>query len=278
MEKNTRLLLAIMISIAFLVSMVYGCSNKNGEETSKPQAVKEQAQGPETNSGEQGISATGRSHWGDKCRTQFYYIAPGESASLTFEILVDAGLAKLAREEGPELKKEELEAAGYSVHYSGRSVDSFSISFPVWVLSEPDFAVKENERILFTPPPGLRIEWNRNGGGTIVGTSYANNKFEAGKLTLEKLLGNKSAIQIKGPNGSMYSLTPSQKTVTEEFHILSVTFDVTAPKETVLRQNTKQGGVSWKGRGLGFNRVYDRINERYVISGPAYSRDCLEQR
>lgn len=278
MEKNTRLLLAVMISIAFLVSMVYGCSNKSGEETSKPQAAKEQAQGPGATGGEQGISATGRSHWGDKCRTHFYYIAPGESASLTFETLVDASLAKLAREEEPALKKEELEALGYSVRYSGRSVDSFSVSFPVWVLSEPDFAVKDNERILFVPPPGWFIDWNRNGEGTIRGTSSAKGKFEVGKLTLDKLLGNKSAIQIKGPNGSMYSLTPSQKTVTEEFHILSVTFDVTAPKETVLRQNTKQGSVSWKGGGLGFNRVYDRINERYVISGSAYSRDCLEQR
>lgn len=266
-----------MLSMAFLVSIVYGCSIKSGEETPKPQAAKEQAQGPETTGDKQGISATGRSHWGDKCRTQFYYIAPGESASLTFESLVDASMAKLAGEEEPTLKKEELEAVGYSVHYSGRSVDSFSMSLPVWVLSEPDFAVKENERISFTPPPGWFVDWNRNGEGTIRGVPSANGKFEVGKLTLEKLLGNRSAIQIKGPNGSMYSLTPSQKTVTEEFHILSITFDVTAPKETVLRQNTKQADVSWKGRGFGFNRVYDRINERYVISGPAYSRDCLEQ-
>ncbi|NLT22682.1 MAG: hypothetical protein GXX82_06510 [Syntrophorhabdus sp.] len=275
MGKNMRGLVAITIGLAFLALTAYGCSNRD-RETSRPQAEKEQAANPGTAGGEQDISTTGRSNWGDKCHAHFYYIAPGQSASLTFEAVIDARLAKTAREEEPTLRKEELEAVGYSVSYSNRSVDTFSASLPVWVLSEPDFAAKENERILYAPLNGWKVDWNRNGEGTITKVPGADGKFAVGRLPLEKLLGNRSAIDIKGPNGSVYSLTPSQKTLAEEFHILSVTFDVTAPRETVLRQNTRRAGVSWRDGGIGFDRIYDRDNERYVISGPAHSRDCFE--
>ncbi len=275
MRKHMRGFLAITIGLAFLTLTAHGCSNKD-REASQPQAAKDQAADPGTAGGQQDISTAGRSHWGDKCRTHFYYIAPGESASLTFETVVDARLAKTAREEEPAVRKEELEAVGYSVSYSNRSVDTFSVSFPVWVLSEPAFAAKENERMLYAPLSGWKVDWNRNGEGTIVKAPGADGKFAVGRLPLEKLLGNRSTIDIKGPNGSVYSLTPSQKTLTEEFHILSVTFDVTAPRETVLRQGTRRAGVSWKDGGIGFGRIYDRINERYVISGPAHSRDCFD--
>lgn len=274
MRKSVKNLLAAVVSVVLLAPIVSGCSDKN-KGVSEIQAAKQQA-GSQTGGGEQDMTRAGESHWGDKCRVHYYYVAPGESSTLTFEKAVDATLAKTAGEEEPTVRKEELEAVGYSVSYRDRSVDTFSVSFPIWVLSEPDFAVKDNERILYAPLNGWRVRWNRNGEGIIEGVSGANGKFAVGKLTLDKLLGRRKAVEIKGPNGSIYSLTPVQKTVTEEFHILSATFDVTAPRETVLRQDTKSAGVSWKGGGIGFDRVYDRTNERYVISGPATSRDCFE--
>jgi hypothetical protein len=36
------------------------------------------------------------------------------------------------------------------------------------------------------------------------GVPDADGKFAVGRLPLEKLLGNRSAIDIKGPNGSVY--------------------------------------------------------------------------
>ncbi len=243
MRNSMRGLLAITIGLAFLAFMSYGCSNRD-REASQPQAAKEQAAEPGTAGGEQDISTAGRSHWGDKCRTHFYYVAPGESASLTFEAVVDAGLAKTAREEEPTLRKEELEAVGYSVSCSNRSVDTFSVSFPVWVLSEPAFAVKDNERILYAPLNGWKIDWNRNGKELLQRCpARTDGKFAVGRLPLEKLLGNRSAIDIKGPNGSVYSLTPSRKTLTEEFHILSVTFDVGPQRNRPEAEHAKGGRV-----------------------------------
>lgn len=269
MRKNMRCLLAVMASATLLVLVVCGCSDRNKERpASEPRAASRQAAGEATT--ENG------SDLGKACKFHAYYIAPGESASVTFEDLVDADMAKTARENEPTVQKESLEAAGYSVSYSGRSVDTFSASVPVWVVSEPDFAVKENERVLYAALDGKAIDWDRNGEGTIRSVPGAVGKFAVGKLPLEKVVGKKGSIDIRGPNKKIYSLTPFQKTVTEEFHLLSVTLDITAPEKHGKPQTRTDGSVLWNGKGIGFSKIWDFENNRYLISGKANSRECLE--
>ncbi|OPX95044.1 MAG: hypothetical protein A4E58_02330 [Syntrophorhabdus sp. PtaB.Bin006] len=279
MRKNTGSLLAIVASIALLVLMVYGCSNKNKESAaSERQAINEQTASRVANGLEQNPASGNESHWGDKCRMHFYYIAPGQSASVTFETEVDAATAKIANEEEPTVQKKDLEALGYSVSYLGRSVDTFSLNLPVWTVSEPSFALKDNETLWYHPFGGASIDWNRNGEGTITSVPGTMGMFAVGKLTrdeLSKKLGGSNTISIRGPKDSIYSLTPTQKEIPKEFHILSVTIDIRAPEENIKGGGVTHGSVLWKGKGVEFRREYDNKNNRYVISGPAKSRDCF---
>lgn len=277
MRKSTRSLSAIAASVVLLVLMVYGCSNKNKESAaSERQAMSEQTASRVANGVEQNPASGNESHWGDKCRKHFYYIAPGQSASITFETEVDAATAKIANEEEPTVQKKDLEALGYSVSYLGRSVDTFSLNLPVWTVSEPSFALKDNETLWYHPFGGASIDWNRNGEGIITSVPGTMGMFAVGKLTRDELstkLGGSNTISIRGPKNSMYSLTPAQKEVPKEFHILSVTVDIRTPEENIKKVG--DGSVRWKGKGIEFRREYDNKNNRYVISGPAKSRDCF---
>lgn len=280
MKQSTGSLLAVTASIILLFSMVYGCSNKNKEAAiSERPVISEQAASQAATGGEHDAVSGNESHWGDKCKKHFYYIAPGQSASVTFETEVDAAMAKIANEEEPTVQKKDLEALGYSVSYLGRSVDTFSLNLPVWTVSEPSFALKDNETLWYHPFGGASIDWNRNGEGIITSVPGTMGMFAVGKLTRDELstkLGGSNTISIRGPKNSMYSLTPLQKEIPKEFHILSVTVDIRTPEENIRGGGAvTHGSLHWKHTGIEFSREYEQRNKRYVISGPATSRDCF---
>lgn len=262
-----------MASVALFVSMVGGCSNKIQEKpASEPKATSKQMT---THKAEETPAVR---H--EKCQYHNYPIAPGESVSVTFERLIDADMVKIISEEEPTVQKEALEDLGYSVSYSSRSVDSFTQDLPVWAVSEPDFAVKDNERVIYYPAPGGQsIDWNRTGEGVITFVSNTSGKFKVGKLPLDRVVGKSGTIEIKGPNKRVYSLTPFQKNITQEFHILSVTLGITAPSQYSQRMPTTSGNVVWKGRNIIeftiSHALWDTKANKVMITGPETSRDCL---
>lgn len=226
--------------------------------------------------GEPDVASPNETLMGDKCRYHAYYVAPGESVSATFETVVDAILANIAGEEQPTLQKEQLEAANYSISYSSHSVDTFTANFPVWVVTETDFIPKGNEQVHYTPANGIYIDWNRQGEGTIVGVTGATGKYAVGKVSLDKIIGTKGAIMIKAVGGKEYSLIPTQRHISEEFHVLSATLDIKAPEKPATKGYTTHGELLWKNKGIKFNGRWEQKMNKYVISGPATGRECFE--
>lgn len=280
MKKGTRSMLVVLAGVALMFFMIYGYTRKNIETAvSEPQVKGEPAASRALSGGKPETVSTQTSSEGDSCRGHRYYIAPGETASVTFETLVDADTAKIANEEPPTVQKEDLEAIGYSVSYFNRIIDTFSLNLPVWTVFEPDFAVEENATILYFQGNGARIDWKKNGEGTITEVPGVSGRFAVGKLSFDALakgLGGKSVISIQGPNKKLYSLTPAQKNVLQEFHILTVTLDIKAPEKDIKGGGITHGSVLWKGRGIEFSRDYESANQRYVITGPGTSRACFE--
>lgn len=262
--------MAVVAGALSLLLIVCGCSRKNEE---KP-ASETQA----TTGREQDIASVNESHWEDKCKKHFYYIAPGESATVTFETEVNADIAKIANEEEPAVDKKELENLGYWISYVGRSIDNFSLDLPIWTVYEPSFAIQDNETLWYLPVGDLKIEWDRNGEGTITHVHGVSGMFAVGKLTrdeLSKRLGGGDVIKIRGPKDVMYSLTPTQKSVPKEYNILSVRIYIKAPKVNIKGGGITHGSLRWNGYGIEFSRDYDGKNNRYLIVGPAINRACF---
>ncbi len=266
-----------MLVIAFLA--LAGCSSK--KEEAPTARIPAQRDRPETGAEVREGSGPAREvekHMVDRCRKHRYYVAPGETAIVKFETEVDAELAKLAAEEEPAVDAGELEAAGYSVFFMGRSIESFSADRPVWVVNEPRFAVKEGETLRFFGV-GVGIRWNNDGEGTITSVSRHLGEFAVGKLSFHELvnaLGGKDKIPVKGPDDLVYHLAPVQRQVSKEIHLLSVELRVKAPDSSGKREAIRHGSVLWRGKGVQFSRDLDSRTERYYIVGPASGRECFE--
>jgi hypothetical protein len=279
MFRYSRFLLIVLLGTSLLTVVgTGGCSRKEEEpprakvEVPAEQAAEEQS--------DEADSSGAEPHQVDACQRHRYYIAPGESATVTFETEVKSDVAKAARDEEPSVNKEAMEAAGYSVSYASRSIDTFSRSRPVWTVYNSDFAAKERESIFQTTTAGVSIRWQTDGSGVIEKLGQVKGPFEVGKLTSEdlaKALGGETVRSV-GPGNKMYTLSPTLGSMDQETNILSVTLHVTVPKDTDKIMQEKIGGVSWKGGGIGFRGYYSSIPgvQKYIIVGPAKDRDCFD--
>jgi hypothetical protein len=286
MERDTRRLAAIAAAVALAAATAYwmaGC----GEKTAVPEPPA--AGGPAAGVAAGRPAAAGRgpaaaaggdeSHRVERCVKHYYRIAPGETASVTFETIVDADTARIALEEEPEVRKERMEDAGWRVSYTGRSVDSFSVDSHIWTVSEPDFATKGEGWLKTLPGSVANISWAPDGEGIFTRLGDLSGAYAIGRLSFEEVsgrLGGNGTVDIRGPNGKMYYLVPARKEVAREFHILSVSMDIAAPGDDGGRSGAGFGSVTWKGQGVHFNRDYRKREGRYVISGPAAGRECCE--
>jgi len=278
MKAFSRYLSVIAVCVAVLVILgSTGCSCKKDEEPASKSDQARQGANQETGGGVQASSGN-ESHRLDECKKHWYYISPGESASVTFETEVDADTAKTVGAEEPAVRKEDLEKAGYSVSYSTRSVDTVTLSLPVWTVSNSDFAAKENEKALYTTTDSVAIRWKNDGTGIIEKAGDRSGQFEVGKLSSEELsqkLGGKSTIHVIGPKDVAYDLSPSQQSMDKEFYLLSVTINIGVPTDTSKVLEKRGGNVSWKGNGISFEGYYNNVDKKYAITGPARSRECL---
>jgi hypothetical protein len=281
MLKSTNRSLTIALVVTVLLTMIgaEGCSSKK-DEPSKPTVQAPSEQTAKEQAAEAQLPAS-EPHQVDACQRHRYYIAPGESAAVTFETEVKPGVAKAAREEEANVNKAAMEAAGYSVSYASRSIDTFTRSRPVWTVFNSDFAAKEREIIYETTTAGVTVRWKPDGSGTIEKLGDVRGAFEVGKLTSEdiaKKLGTDTIRMIR-PGNKTYMLSPSQGSMDEEMNILSVTLNVTVPKDTDKIMQDKTCGVSWKGGGISFRVYYSNFPgvKKYIIAGPAKSRDCFDR-
>jgi hypothetical protein len=250
-----------------------GCTRQK-EEPPKEKVEVPAEQATTEESGE-ADSSEGGPHQVTACQRHRYYIAPGESATVTFEAEVKSDTAKAAREEAPRVNKEAMEAAGYTVSYVSESVDTFSRSSPVWTVYSPEFVAKE--KAVGTLDAGVLISWSSDGSGVIEGVGNVKGRFEVGKLTKEDLAKKLGGDSVRLSN--TYTLSPSQGSMDQEINILSVNLHITVPKDTDKIMQEKIGGVFWKGGGISFRGYYNNIPkvQKYVIAGPAKGRECFDQ-
>jgi hypothetical protein len=277
MFRFSSLFLVLVGASLLTVIGIGGCSRQK-EEPPKEKVEVPVEEATIAESGE-ADSTEGGPHQVTACQRHRYYIAPGESATVTFEAEVKSDTAKAAREEEPRVNKEAMEAAGYSVSYVSQSVDTFSRSSPVWTVNSPEFVA--NEHVVGTLDAGVLIRWTSDGSGVIEGVRGVKGRFEVGKLTKEDLakkLGGDS-VRLVGPGNKTYTLSPSQGSMDQEINILSVTLHITVPKDTDKIMQDKIGGVFWKGGGISFRGYYNNLPkvQKYVIAGPAKSRECFDQ-
>jgi hypothetical protein len=272
-------LIALVVTVLLTLINTEGCSNKKEEppratvQAPTKQAAKDQA-------AEAQMPASDP-HQVDACQRHRYYIAPGETATVTFETEVKSDVAKATGEGEPNVNKAAMEAAGYSVSYASRSIDTFSRPRPVWTVFNSDFAAKEREVIYETTTAGVTVRWKPDGSGTIEKLGDVRGPFEVGKLTSEdisKKLGTDTIRMIR-PGNKTYMLSPSQGSMDEEMNILSVTLNITVPKDTDKIMQEKICGVFWKGGGISFRGYYSNFPgvKKYIIAGPAKSRDCFDR-
>ncbi|OPY65565.1 MAG: hypothetical protein A4E62_02669 [Syntrophorhabdus sp. PtaU1.Bin002] len=277
MRTFSRYFLVPLVCMAFLAVLgTTGCSCKKDEESSSKFDQTRQAANQKT--GEVQASTGNESHRLDECKKHWYYISPGESASVVFEMEVDANMAKAASTEEPAVRKEDMEKAGYSVSYSTCSVDTVSLSLPVWTVSNSDFAVKENEKSLYTTTDSVAIRWKNDGVGIIEKAGDRSGQFEVGKLSGEELsqkLGGKSTVHVIGPKNVAYDLSPSHQSMDKQSYILSVILNIGVPTDTSKILEKRGGNVSWEGNGISFEGYYNNRDKKFAITGPARSRECL---
>ncbi|MBE0557398.1 MAG: hypothetical protein IH628_09215, partial [Proteobacteria bacterium] len=107
-----------------------GCSKKEPAkvepQVQAPVQAQEEAQTPSgaESGGEPAAIAPDETHRVSEGK-HFYFLAPGESATVTFERPIDGKEAKEFSGETPGLKAEALEAEGYFLSYQSHSVDTF---------------------------------------------------------------------------------------------------------------------------------------------------------
>ncbi|MEW6720594.1 MAG: hypothetical protein AB1346_09105 [Thermodesulfobacteriota bacterium] len=210
----------------------------------------------------------------------FYFLAPRESATVTFERPIDGKEAKEFSGETPELKAEALAAQGYSLMYQSHSIDTFTRSLTVWTLSDSRFAEKGKvddgtwEHMFFTRTNQVGVRWDREGKGVVTTSSGSENgKFEMGKLSVEELIrrsGGKDGILVDGRE-----LTPSQDSREKEYHILTFSIMVTAPSDPAAAMQETEGILGWKGKGFRFHAKYNNNNQKFVVFGPATDRNSI---
>jgi hypothetical protein len=284
MLKRPRFLLTALVGTVLLTMIgTEGCSSKKEEppratvQAPGEQAAKEQAAEPQLPASEP--------HQVDACQRHRYYVAPGESATVTFEAEVKSDVAKTAREEEPNVNKKAMEEAGYSVSYMSQSVDTFTRSSPVWTVYSSEFSPKEHGivgtgKIVGTGVAGVLVSWNSDGTGVIEKLGNAKDRFEVGKLTKEDLAKKLGGDTYKLTNaGKTYNFSPSQGSMDQEINILSVTLRITVPKDTDKIMQDKTCGVFWKGGGISFRGYYSNFPgvKKYIIAGPAKNRDCFDR-
>jgi hypothetical protein len=262
-----------------------GCSKKEPAQV-EPQAQapvqpQEEAQPPSAaeSGGEPPAVASDETHRISEGK-HFYFLAPGESATVTFERPVDGKEAKEFKEEAPELKAEALEAVGYSLSYQSHSVDTFSRSLPVWTVSDSRYAEKGTaadgswEQTFFTKTNQVGVRWNKEGLG-VVTTSFGreDGQFDMGKLPVEELIrrsGGKDGILVDGRE-----LTPSQDSREKKYHVLSFSIGVRAPSEPAAGMKETVGILGWKKAGFRFHAKYNDMLRKFVVSGPAADSDSI---
>lgn len=263
---------------------LFGCSKKEpapaepqAQASAQPQEEAQSSSGAEP-AGEPPAVASDETHRVSEGK-HFYFLAPGETATVTFERQVDGKEIKEFQEATPELKAEALEAEGCSMSYQSHSVDTFTRSLPVWTVSDSRYAEKGSvadgswKHTFFTKANQVGVRWNKEGVGLVSTTvGDPDGHFAMGKLPVEELIrrsGGKDGILVDG-----IELTPSQETREKEYHILTYSILVTAPSGPAAAKETS-GTLAWKTKGFRFHARYNDNLRKFVVIGAAADRDSI---
>ena len=266
----------IGVCAAFAVLVITaGCTKKEQPQVAQTEEAQQPAPTQQTGAGQAPQQESGAFYPGTECSSHRYYVDPGGSASLTFEREINSTAARSEQDGEPSLSKEAMESAGYSVSYLSSSIDTFSVPVPIWTVSHPDFAKTDTEdgykKTTYITVNGVSIDFRgRNDGvGVIVGCDG---------LTREQVvrkLGGKDTFDFTDARSRrQYSLSLEEGSKDREINILSVSMSIGVPSEKVYGE--KSADLQLKSGGFNVSGKYDDMYRKYVITGPAKSRNCYQ--
>jgi len=219
---------------------------------------------------------------GTPCRNHRYFILPGTSESLSFETVLSGTIAGDFSPASLELKDDVLEDSELEANLGPAEIITASTSYPIWIVDGKAFydkTIAQGMKPTVLRVKNISIKWNEDGTGVLTRILSQGNPRSVGRYSekeLKREIGEDLVIRYTPPGSKdAYAWELRQDTREDNSPILKFELNVDLPSETT---NFKSKSLIITGGPIGWTIkiTYSKARNRYIVTGPATSAECLE--
>lgn len=236
---------------------------------------------------EMNMTPLGLNDKGTPCKSHRYFVSPGVSETLPFEIYLSNQKLKEINLDSLELVNNRWSDYGLGVSIGKKEIITFSVSYPVWGIDGSEYleelrAAGKDATFTTIEDKGLGIRWRADNFGVIMRIREYGNAVDIGKFTEKEILdqlNGQSIIEYNDKNiNKVYSWALQQGKEEKEYEILVIDISVNVPLEPIA------GVAGEKSLRLQVDSFtwwltvsYSQAEKMFIFEGPGETRECFEK-